>query len=243
MRMGFSLEICFQSGSDQWRRKRDTFYFSASRGRSVLTWSARGPGPHLPSERWIWVGGALLSSWTLEIDSLSPSLVSQNPPLPPHIPKRHTQAPYLCLQSHFWEKVGVGDGRIKSVGVVERQVIWDNSQHHSTHVLAPILKSRAIPSFWVTFQSSNWSQLQLSHRQERNCCVFSDKNLLLTPSLYSPSLSGRGCITVPSVLTNVPWWLIHRDLSFTTYEGNFLCLRPNFPGWLWGLMESIIQRK
>lgn len=32
--------------------------------------------------------------------------------------------------------------------------VWDNSQHHSTHVLAPILKSRAISKLLSDLQSS-----------------------------------------------------------------------------------------
>ena len=101
MRTGFSLEkFVFSLGQMMKERERDTFYFLSIPWEECLSPDQpEGPGLtyHVNAERNLGGWGVLLSSWTLEIDSLSASLVSQNPPLPAPSPKQHTQAPYLCL--------------------------------------------------------------------------------------------------------------------------------------------------
>ena len=102
MRTGFSLEkFVFSLGQMMKEREREIHsIFSASHGRNVchlISQRGRGLTYHVNAERNLGGWGVLLSSWTLEIDSLSASLVSQNPPLPAPSPKQHTQAPYLCL--------------------------------------------------------------------------------------------------------------------------------------------------
>lgn len=108
MRTGFSLEKFVSSLVRWWRRERDTFYFLSIPWEECLSPDQpEGPGSHLPRKCWemnLGGWGALLSSWNLEIYSLSTSLVSQNPPLPAPSPKQHTQASYLCLWSHLSER-------------------------------------------------------------------------------------------------------------------------------------------
>lgn len=242
MRMVFDLEKFVPSlGNTMEEREKDMHsIFSASCGREVChlinTRGAEVPilTSYVNVERPVWGAAQFLDPGNRFCVNLP--CVSEPTSALPTPSNQHNQAPYLRLWSHLSER--------RQAWETEECLIpwewwwgrsvWDNTQYHSTHVLALILKSRSFPSCWVTF-SLLWvtAAAESQAQGERVCLLLISLLPYPRPIFFLVLLRGRGCVFYYYYDRSHDGFGVTEICHLLPID-DFLCLRLNFLGYSMG---------